>query len=255
MKRRRLKYKNILLLSLIVIIIFVIIVKPKNYTKNYQVDNYSIQEQYNKQKKEYYFNINNDKLHFEYYIESNYHIARKLIKSIKEYTDNKYVCITLSINNISTIHLCNNGITNIDYHLVDDEMLNNLSIKANDSVTPTSNDNINIFNLVNKKYLIWNYHNFKYISSTESKDINIFNTDYYNISLAKVIGDYLIILNYDQVYEFNEFILINLKNLKTKTWKIKYDISLDSYVLGIHDKSLFLVDKNSKIEYELVPSY
>ena len=47
---------------------------------------------------------------------------------------------------------------------------------------------------------------------------------------------------------------MDLDTLEVEEWKLKYEISFDSYVLGTNDKSIFIIDKKNKIEYELVPS-
>lgn len=46
-----------------------------------------------------------------------------------------------------------------------------------------------------------------------------------------------------------------MKTLKKDVWNLDYQISQDSYFLGDLDKSVYLLDKKSKVEYELVPSH
>lgn len=254
MKKRKLKIKNIIIMVLIIIILCLLL-KPKNYLVDYKINDYNVKEQYNKDTKEYYFQISNDHYYYEYYIQSNYKLNRKLIKNINEVSNDKYYCIIPQIKDLTSVPLCNNGTINVDYNLVDEDIKNSFNISQQKSVESKNVDNITIYNTINKKYLLWNYHNFIYINNDEDKTLSLFDADYYNIKLAKIIGEYLLIPNYDQGYEFNEFIIINLKTLKTKKWKIKYDISVDSYILGSYDKSIYLVDKNNLIEYEIVPSH
>ena len=61
------------------------------------------------------------------------------------------------------------------------------------------------------------------------------------------------IADYEEKYNFSRVYVINLKNDKYDTWKLDYDISFDSYVLGVNDKSVYIMDQKNKIEYELVP--
>ena len=59
--------------------------------------------------------------------------------------------------------------------------------------------------------------------------------------------------DYDEGYSFNDAYVINMKNGKKEKWNMKYDISMQSRVVGINNKSIYLVDEKSKIMYEIVP--
>ena len=84
-------------------------------------------------------------------------------------------------------------------------------------------------------------------------EIKLFDKDIYDIPLATKINEYILIPDYEQEYSFNRIYIINTENNKVDKWKLKYEISFDSYLLGINDKSVFILDKKNKREYELVP--
>lgn len=246
--------KKILLSLLIFIALLISFLWPKNYSINYKIDGYNIHEEYLKSSKEYYFTISNDKLNFDYYVKNKYLHHKKLITNITEFNESNTTCIEPKITSLKSIPLCNDGTNYIDYHLVNDKMKENILKYFDDANSDSSKiDNISIYNLLNKKYFLWQYNSFKFISNNKSQDIKLFNNDYYNIDLATMINNLLIIPNYDESYNFDELFIINLDTLKVNIWKINYSISYDSYVIGTYNKSIYLVDKKNKIEYEIVP--
>ena len=251
MATKRLKY---FLFSLIIILLFIWYLLPKNYEKKYKVDNYNIVEKFNKTNNEYYFNLSDDNVNFDLHLPSNYLNSKKLISKIETYSNDNELCIVPKISKLNSIPLCQSNSKVVDYRLVSENMKNNLSSYfGTNKVDEKDFKNIKYYNLINKKYLLWNYQYLEYISDKEQKSIKLFNSDYYNIDLATRINNYLVIPNYDQGYSFNEFIIINLDNLKKTVWKTNYSISINSYIVGSYNKSIYLVDQDNKIEYEIVP--
>lgn len=248
---KKIKYFALLLL---IIIFIVLLVAPKNYHKSYNVDGYSVLESYDKNSNNYYFKISNDDYTYDLNINNKYLNKKKLIKNIATYQVDNVICIVPNMNKLSGIPLCKVSGSSLDYHLVNQEMANNFLDKFSDNTTEvTTYNNLNIYNLVNKKYLIWNYNEMDYINSKSNMTIDFFDNDYYSIGLGTSINNYFVIPNYDQGYTFNELFIYNIKNNKKSVWKLKYDISKNSYIVGTYNKSIYLVDMDNKIEYEIVP--
>ena len=105
----------------------------------------------------------------------------------------------------------------------------------------------------NEKILIWSYKGFNYLNKDKVEFIKIFNKDIYEIPLATKINNYIVIPDYEQEHYFNKLYILNLDTLEVDKWNLKYEISFDSYIQGINDKSIYLIDKKSKKQYELVP--
>ena len=254
MKRRRKINKRFIVFVIILLLLLLLVFKPKGYHKDYLVDDFNVYEEFNNDDRNYYFKISNSNISFDYYIGHKRLLGKKKIKEIKYYENDKYTCIVPVIKKMDSIPLCYSDITKIDYHLVDDDMKNNLLDYFNDmDELNTTYNNINIYNLVNRSYLIWNYNNLISIKDSGNEEISIFDNDYYDISLSAIVDDYFVIPNYDENYNFNEFVIINLRNMNVTKWEINYTISKDSYILGTYNKSIFLVDKKNKVEYEYVP--
>ena len=251
MVKKKIKLKPEVRLYLIIVLVVLLILFffiPKNYTKKYKKNDYQIVETYNKKTKRYSLNISKDDKVYEYNFTSKY-LGKKLIKNIETKENDNTTCIVNNLKNKENKVLCIKDGNNIDYRLVTDIELD--EYKNSREVKYNKIDGISTFDLLDKNYLIWNYNSFKYIENNNSGEIKLFNSDYYNISLATLINDYLVIPNYDAGYNYKELILINLKTKTKESWKLNYDVSFESYVLGTYKDSIYLVDKKNKVEYEL----
>lgn len=258
-KKYKLKKSAILILVLfisliIALIIFIIsLFKTKSYSLEYNIDKYEISENYNNKDKYYYYEITNDSLTYEFIYKSEYIKEKELIKEVKEYQDEEYTCLTIRSSNIKTYPLCSYNEQLVDYHLIPDSLKEKLSdYYTNTKEIKRTQDNYTIYN-DNLNLLIWSYKGFNYINKDKTEFIKIFNKDIYEIPLATKINNYIFIPDYEQNHNFNKVYLINLDNLKVEKWELKYDISFDSYILGTNDKSIYLVDKKNKKQYEFVP--
>lgn len=242
------KYESLLFIIISLITIYEIF-KPKSYTVEYTINNYQIIEEYNHNTKNYLFTINQS---YTFLYPSQYHYQHKLITNIETFSEEDTTCLKPTIKKTPLNPLCLNNNEAISYELVSSNLLASMAITLDNPKKIATTNNIDIYNQENN-YLIWNYQEFISIKNNNYKKLKLFNKDIYNISLATMINNYLLIPNYDQEYNFNEFYIINLKTLKVDKWQIKYDISYDSYILGSFDKSVYLVDNKNKVEYEIVP--
>ncbi len=247
----------ILILSFIALIVLINLIislfKKYSYSIEYNIGEYSISENYNKENSYYYYTISTSNLVYDFIYESNCLKEKKLIKEIKEYNDEDYTCIIIKSNYLDAYPMCNYKEEYIDYHLIPDNLKSKLSeyYKSSKEVEKTY-DNYKLYN-EEENLLIWSYKGFKYIHQGKLTFIKIFNKDIYEIPLATKINNYILIPDYEQEYNFNKVYLINLDTLEVDEWSLKYSISYDSYILGTNDKSLFIIDKKNEKEYELVP--
>ncbi len=257
MKKYRLKKSAIIFMFLILIFIIAIImiifslIKTKSYSVEYNIGDFNVSENYISERKEYYYEITYEKVSYAFMYPSKLLKGNKLIKDIDLYTYEDYTCLNIESDDIESNPLCSFNGEQIDYRLSPVEL--ELPIRKKIIEDNTEYENYTIYNK-DENILIWNYKGFNYLNKDKIEKINIFNKDIYNVSLIARVNNYVIIPDYEQSYTFNRIYIINLDNLKVETWKIKYDISFESYILGTNNKSIFLVDKKNKIEYELVPS-
>ncbi len=241
---------GIVLLSIIILLYNAL--KTKSYTLNYDLKEFSISENYDKKKGLYYYEIEYNKVKYNFINSRKYVKERKLIEDIKKFESDGYTCLLVYSDYVHFNPLCSKDKTVIDYHLVPEDILTELKRTQYSKEMNTSYKNYEIKN-INQPVLIWNYKGFDLISKDKMASIKLFNKDIYNIKLAVVVKDYLFIPDYNQNYNFNKAYVIDLKKLTKKEWDLDNEISFDSYILGIHEDSIFLVDKKNKKEYELVP--
>ncbi len=248
--------KNKLKLAIIILILFFNIflyIIPSSYQKKYKVNGYSIIEKYDNKNKTYRFDIEKDDT-FSVAISSKYLTKKKLIKEVKKVKlDNGY-CIIPSSSKVTLYPLCIVDKEQVSYHLIP-ELKDKISKSYYNNIKQVDNDyaSLDVNYLNNKNYLIWNYTSFYYLNNKDYKKIDVFNNDYYQIDLAARINNYLFLPDYDQGFSFSKAYVINMANGKIDKWNLKYEISIQSKVVGVYNKSIYLVDEKNKEMYEIVP--
>ena len=250
-KRKRIKRISIIIfISLLFLYIFKNKRKDNSYSIEYKLSEVNINENYDYTNSFYYYELKHNNI--IYYFASK-HIPlkqKKIIKKVKIYKEKDYTCLIPISNYLHTYPLCSYKKDLISPELTTDSIKAKLKIKKVNQKTQTI-EKYNIYNLTEKIY-IWNYQGFDFINKTRQK-IKVFNNDIYEIPQAYKINKYLLVPNYNQNYYFSEIFIINTKSFTIKKWTLDYKISYESIVLGINNKSLFILDKKEKIEYELVP--
>lgn len=257
-KKRKRKQKR-RITCLILLVLFVIIsyflFHSRSYEKRYQKNEFEILEKYNKELKGYFFEITKDNKTWHFVIDHSYMQKRKLINEIKMIEANNTYCIIPNIEKIQTYPQCIEEGKLIDYHLVSNELKEQMDSKYFEE-KESINDNYEKLDLIylnDKTFYIWNYKGFYTINKKKKENLILFDKDIYNIDNIVQIDNYLVIPDYQESYYFNQFYLINLKDGSKKTWKLKESIYFDGYYLGNYKKSLFYVDKKTKVEWELYP--
>lgn len=256
-KKYKLK-KEIYIIFVIVILLFItisILINKninKSYSIDYTVDNYDISENYISTNNLYYFDIKDNNISYDFII-NNKIKEKKLINKIIKHEDEEYICLEIISDYFDTYPLCSKDKENIDYRLVNDNMKEELESYYNNQ--ENYNDKLLNYNIYNEDIdlFIWSYKGFNYIKGNNIKSYNIFKKDIYNIPISVKINNYIVVADYEQKYEFNKVYIIDLEKDVVKEWELDNTISFDSYIAGINDKSIFIVDTKSKKEYELVP--
>ena len=249
------KYKKrLILLFGLVIIAFIIYRIPHNYKIDYQFKSFRVKEEYNKDLKTHYLSINKKKKDYEFIL-GNLR-KKKLIKNIDYYEKDNISCLSISLKDKTLRPVCYLNNELIDISLINDEEVNkHYKLKNKDNKEINTYNNITIYNLDNSSFLLWNYKGFTYLKDNIVNNISLTKQDVYNLKVIASLDNYLLMADYNEEYNFNKFIILNFNTGKKETWKIDYDISMDSYILGRMDKSIYLVDKKNKKEYEIVPQY
>ncbi|MGN0974094.1 MAG: hypothetical protein ACI4OT_05060 [Bacilli bacterium] len=256
------KIKNILKI-LIFIILSLFIVKTIIYfntsikEKNYKINDFNIYEKYTKNNN-YYIEISNKKYKFSFINDFNYHKKMGIVKDIKTAYNKEIYCIyPIFKDNINGEIICNKNGKYYNYYSVKDNELVKRFVKDlgidhyKDSNKYKEFNNMKIYynNLVsNTKIIIWNYKGIDIIGE-EYNSIKLSDSDIYNNKLGVLVGNKYINPSYDNKFEFNKIIEINLDNMKEKEYDLEKNISFDSYINGVIANDIYIMDKDNLIQY------
>lgn len=222
---------------LICLITFIFLFKKEhNYLLSYNINDFEIKENYQKANHKYYFTINNDELTFNLVLNDHYLSERKLIKEIELTTNDNLNCLSIK-GDLKFYNVCESKDEYLNYYTITNSNINN------------TYDKINIYDLNNHKYLIWNYKGFYYLGDSNKK-INLFQKDTYIPYLATMVNNVLFIPEYNDNYLFNKYYLID-ENGKVKDYQLSKDIYYDSIIKGTNNNSLFIQDNKEDKNYEI----
>ncbi|MDD4705985.1 MAG: hypothetical protein PHS24_02060 [Bacilli bacterium] len=238
--------KKLYILITIIIISFLyflfILYTPKNYTINYKIKKYYINESYVNEKELYKIIINYNNKIFPFLIDIDYNNNRKIVKDVYDKETKNNICLFININN-KKYQTCYKKAVLIDYRL--------LSTKNNNNKIIDKYHSVKIYNYNSLKYYIWNYKGFYYFSKDKKQIIKILNKDEYDNLLSYQFENYLIIPNYDEEYYFSELLIINNENLEINILNLNNEISYSSVFLGTFKNNIYLLDKKNILEYKI----
>ena len=229
------KLRNLILFLILIFCIFLFFFfYPHHYKLEYKIDNFNIIEEYHKKTKYYSFKIKYKDNTYEVINKNKYTNKRKLIKDIKVTESNSALCLSFDTTHVNLYNVCKND-KEFFYETKDNKFTKNDSYK-----------NIEISNLFNKTYLLWNYHEFIYLNIKKKTTISLFNKDIYNLNLVTSINNFLLVPDYDQNYKFDKIYMINSNNTKVKDFNLRYELYFDSYFLGNYKNRSYLYDQKQE---------
>lgn len=221
--------KKIITLLIVCMMLFIIFLyflnKEFSYEHEYKINNYSIIENYNKDKNHYTFLIDNK---YEFSLYSKYSNKRELIDEIKI----KDKCLAFD-GDLNFYDFC---FKDSKYYL-NAETTNKKKYKEYKDIKFYDIKNTNIF--------IWNYSGYVFSNNGEKSYHELFKNDVYVPNLIKQVDNYLFIPNYDQKYYFNSYYLIDMKTGKSKLIKLDTEINFDLEYIFYEENSLKIYDKKN----------
>jgi hypothetical protein len=219
----------------------------------------------------YYLEITKDDSIFNIQLFDNLYGAEKILKTIKYYEINQYKCIFplfIGERNLTDLLCLEDGVqkplsllkekTSVlapiveeikTYGYKEEQFLDNkVDIKNDETMTTYVN------NIVNNHFVSINNYRGIYTISNDNlqkmKEIKLFSSDAYNRPLSAIVDKYYITADYDQKYAFDKIYIVNLIDNKVSELNINGKIEHDSYIQGVVDKSLYIMDKSNKKQYE-----
>lgn len=261
--------KIFLLLSFIYVLLQLsILLMNQEYQIEYTVkDQFYVTEKKMKKKnsENYYFEIKINDVIFNFSIKENLSYSKKIIHKILYFKDGKYECILpFSKNNtLFSDVLCEDGGILYPYHTIAgydqklDEFVKNIKqYQENnyvDKEVVLKKEKSFIAYEPQEKNIYFGLENYKglYLIHNNLNDKILFTKDIYNKKISTFIGHYYFVADYNNDYEFHNFYLIDMKNGKQTKIVSNEAISMYSYINGIIDNSIYLLDSTSKKQYEI----
>ena len=254
----------------------------KGYELNYKIDlndnlEAKVTEIYTNnvknEKKNYYFNIEIDNQNFYLQTYKSFMFYSQIIKDIKYYKGT-YTCIYpifAGKKQITDVLCLDNGVIK-DYSILKgkdssldffvNELINEKLYKNNfvDDVEEFNKvDKIKIYpnNIVTAHKFAINSYNGLYTineyNSQKAYNISLFDDDVYNRDLTALVNKYYITPNYSNEYDFNTFHRVDITNNDITSFSFNTSISYNSYIQGVVDGKIYLVDKSNKKQHEINP--
>lgn len=252
----------------------------KGYTVDYEVaideeKRAQIHEVYTNrvkgEKKNYFFNIqiNNQVFPIQTYQGFNY--SSRVIKKIKYYQGN-YTCIypifkkhkQLTdvickdqgiLKNYQDLKGKDEGLDSFVNKLIEEKVYtNNFQDNMEDPYTINS---MTVYpnNVVKNHFLAVNNYNGLYTINLQNPrtlyEVKLLENDTYQRELTALSGLYYMTANYDEEYEFKHIKIVNITNNSDSDFELKTPISFNSYIQGVVDNEVYLVDKSNKKQYKI----
>ena len=236
-----------------IIILFLIVAFLKyrfsNYNIEYKIDNFQIKTIY--KNKRFYYEINDGNKVYNFDIYKNRSFGKTKISKIETISDETFNCIYPTIKDISTYPLCYVSDVYTDFNLIDSELLE--TYKEEEIEPEKSNkDFIYYNNLTDDEYIaLWNYKGYIIMNGKSFNNVELFNSDKYDNSLAYLINDTIYMPNNDEEHEYTSLVALNIKTRSTDLIELGHSIDFDSYVVGNVDKYLYIFDNKYSVLYEI----
>ena len=223
--------------------------KEYDYEIEYIVNQFEVIESYNKETKYYEFLIKNKDITYPYQIKQKYLRKKELISNIEVFESDEEVCILPKSINITFYPLCSNEDKIYSYHF---SKITDVTYKYKELTSKKETfKNVEINNLNNNSFLIYNYKGFYLINENQHKEIKIFDEDVYSINLVYQKDNYLIIPDYNQKHFFDNLFIIDIYSGKIKNIKLEHEISFESEFLGEFKNNIYLLDKKEEKQYKI----
>ena len=233
-------YLFIFVILIVVISYFIMITNAKDYSVEYDIDNFKIIEKYDKKEKLYSFIIKNNDEEFTFVSDKEYSNKRKIVKRIDYIDNDTYYCLKPVIDDYEFNYICYDG----EYK---DEYVSGLITSEEEKKIKTV-DNIDVFN--NEfDYYVWNGYGITELLS--EKKYNFLDKEYYDNQLSITTSKYILFVDYEQTHTFDKFYIFDVTKKKIIEWNIKYEIDFDSYFMGVIDDYVYLFDRKNIVQYKI----
>lgn len=234
----------------------------------YKINDFIIKEDYRgnikNEENNYYFEIKTKENTFYLQTYENFSKKKKIIKKIEHFKNDTYECVLpiFEKNKIVTDLLCIEKGNQKNYNTIQNNEIDNFLeqtnypkenyIENNSQIIKKGLSTFYVDNLPEKNYLAFNYYKgIKIADKTALTEIELFANDIYTQKIKTFYNNKYFIIDYNNKYESNEFILIDLKTTKKTIIGSNNKIKYDAYIQGTLNNAVYLFDKDSKSQYQI----
>ncbi len=258
------KKKQIFMIFAIILIVALIIfffTRVKNYTTEYDIDDFHIKESFDKELGSYHLELTNGERHFDIVSKNKYVRKKKLIENIALYENEETneFCIYPKSSKVEIYPLCSKNGKLTDIALLESdttEFYERPEVKTETGAYKNVKSNATN----GRKFLVWAHKGYYSLTGEKLMDnskedlspIFLKNESYYN-KLAYQSDEYVLTPDYDREFAFDKFYVFNFKKGSLTEWKLDFEISYNSYYLGDIDGIIYMFDRKNEIEYALNP--
>ncbi len=233
--------KNIIFVLGFIFIFFIyqlVVNHPKDYELIYNINSYNIKESYSKKDKAYYLNIYDDSTNYSFFLKRKYSKKRKLLENIDIYTDDEKTCVKPIVKNETFQYVCNKD--------------NDYFMYISNSLIESDKEKIDSIDVYNKDFTYYIFDGYGVKNVVTKKKIHFFNNEHYENALSYKGDNFILFANYDDERVFNKFYLIDKESEDYfEIVNENYEISYDSYFLGMVKNKVYLFDKKNMKEYSI----
>jgi hypothetical protein len=221
-------------------------------------------------KNNYYYEVSNDnKLLLSFKIAGNYTGVERFLKTLKIYENSDLFCaypvFKDKVDDLDV--MCNNK---NNYYLYNTVKGQNAGLdlfvsylKELDYNHPSWNDT----NLETRKvgsfviypnnitddqnFVVWQYNGFYRIANRGDKYFPLNTSDQYNPNITTMVNQYYVVPDYKDEHKFTRLFVTNLISGSINTLELGITISYDSFIQGIVEDKIYIIDRSSKTQYAI----
>ena len=229
---------------------------------------YSINEIYTKKGKDNYYliTVSDENNTYLFSVNNKFNKQKNIVKDIEYYEiSNDLSCMILDlVNKDNTIPICTKNNVLYTYHALKDKYdLSSLEGKIkkyesnNNSVYDEDNNKCSVnygFIDANEYISIYNLKDVYFYHNNVQERLNFSNYDNYKNEYGYLVGNRYVIPRIISNPEFYNYIVYNVETKKSDSIDLdEHPISKDSYINGVYENCLYVVDRSNKKQYRLDP--
>lgn len=228
---------------------------------------FSISERYKNAKDEgyYFLNLKYKDKSFVFDIDNVFNKRKKIIKDFSIYENGNTICVTpIYVKEVAHNHIyCHNGQKQVSYEALknslDMEKLKTMkgfkaSLYTSNLKEPMDKDGVIYYVKNFKKDEYVAIYKYKYLETYNEVHVDKFTfseKDIYNNKMGLFSGKYFLMPIYTDMTTIKGYHIVDISTNMRMFFYFDEPLSLNSYIQGVVDNKVYLIDKTNKFQYEI----